>query len=92
MLTSSRQRIADRSCCSRFRLTVPPPAPQGKVEEILAEVGQAIDENEVVAVVETDKVSLDIRASRPGVISAVLVGVGDEVKERQPIFVLEEDD
>ena len=62
----------------------------GTVEEVLAEVGQAVDENEVVAVVETDKVSLDIRASRSGVIAAVLVAVGEEVKEQQPIFELEQ--
>jgi pyruvate/2-oxoglutarate dehydrogenase complex dihydrolipoamide acyltransferase (E2) component len=52
----------------------------------------AVDENEVVAVIETDKVSLDVRASRAGVISAVLVAVGDEVKEKQPIYMLEADD
>ena len=61
----------------------------GSVEEIIAEVGQSVDENEVVAVVETDKVSLEIRASRPGVIARVLVAVGDEVKEQQPIFELQ---
>ena len=52
----------------------------------------AVDENEVVAVIETDKVSLDVRASRAGVISAVLVAVGDEVREKQPIYMLEADD
>ena len=62
----------------------------GTVEELLAEPGQAIEENEIVAVIETDKVSLDVRASREGVISAVLVAVGDEVKERQALYELEE--
>ena len=62
----------------------------GTVEEMLAEPGQAVEENEVVAVVETDKVSLDIRASRGGVILAALVQVGDEVKEKQPIYTLED--
>ena len=61
-----------------------------QVEELLAEAGQTVDENEVVAVIETDKVSLDVRASRSGVVSAVLVSVGDEVKEKQPLFTLEE--
>ena len=63
----------------------------GRIEELIAEPGQRVEENEVVAVVETDKVSLDIRATRAGVIHAVLVAVDDEVKERQPIFSLEED-
>ena len=40
---------------------------------------------------ETDKVSLDIRASQAGVIDKVLVAVGDTVKERQPIYTLQAD-
>ena len=56
----------------------------------MAEVGQSVEENEVVAVVETDKVSLDIKASRSGVVKEVLVSVGDEVKELQALYALEE--
>ena len=45
---------------------------------------------QVIAVVETDKVTLDIRASKSGVISGILVEVGDEVKEMQPLYELED--
>ena len=38
---------------------------------------------------ETDKVSLDVRASRAGIIRALLVAEGDDVKEKQPIYELE---
>mmetsp|Transcript_12715 Transcript_12715/g.32486 ORF Transcript_12715/g.32486 Transcript_12715/m.32486 type:complete len:118 (+) Transcript_12715:49-402(+) len=62
----------------------------GTVEELLAEVGQRVEENEVVAVIETDKVALDIKASQAGVISEVLVTVGDEVKEQQALYTLNE--
>ena len=48
-----------------------------------------MSENEVIAVVETDKVSLDVKATASGVISAVCVEVGDSVKERQPLYQLE---
>ena len=60
----------------------------GDVEAILAEVGQVVDENTVVAVIETDKVSLDIKARTDGVISAVLVEEGEQVKESQALFEL----
>ena len=45
---------------------------------------------EVIAAVETDKVLLDVRATHGGVIQEVLVEVGDTVKERQPIYSLQE--
>ena len=63
----------------------------GTVEELLLGIGQSVSENEVIAVVETDKVTLDIRASKGGVISGILVEVGDEVKEMQPLYDLEDD-
>lgn len=101
----------------------------GTVEELLAEVGQTVEENEVrahagcavlieqlfsakqichanemkicacavrslpaqvIAVVETDKVALDVKASQPGVIAEILVQVGDEVKEEQALYTLED--
>ena len=39
--------------------------------------------------VETDKVSLDIKATRSGVVKAVLVEVGQTVKEEEAIYELE---
>ena len=60
----------------------------GDVQELHKDVGDSVDELEIVAVVETDKVALDIRATQAGVIQEVLVSVGDEVKEKQAIYTL----
>jgi len=60
----------------------------GTVEELVYSVGDSVSEDDVVAVVETDKVSLDVRATASGVVAAVCVEVGEEVKERQPIYEL----
>ena len=61
----------------------------GTIEELFKAPGDAVEELEIIAVVETDKVSLDVRASEAGVISAVLVELGEEVNEKQPIYELE---
>jgi pyruvate/2-oxoglutarate dehydrogenase complex dihydrolipoamide acyltransferase (E2) component len=43
-------------------------APQGTIVEWTAAVGQAVKEGDVVALVETDKVTVDIKAEMDGVI------------------------
>ena len=62
----------------------------GTVEELHVGPGDEVKEMDVIAVVETDKVSLDIRANRSGTVQVVLVELGEEVKERQPLFSLVE--
>lgn len=42
--------------------------PQGSIVEWTAAVGQAVKEGDVVAMVETDKVTVDIKAEMDGVI------------------------
>ena len=41
-----------------------------------------------IAIIETDKVSLDVKAEMSGIVSAVCVEPGDTVVERQPLFEL----
>ena len=58
----------------------------GEVGEVLCGVGDAVRRDEVVVVVETDKVSVDIRAARDGVVAAVLSARGEEVSEGQALL------
>ena len=44
------------------------------MEELLLSVGESVSEDDVVAVVETDKVSLDVKANVSGVVRAQTVG------------------
>ncbi|KAL1528465.1 hypothetical protein AB1Y20_009810 [Prymnesium parvum] len=60
----------------------------GTVEELHLKPGDDVKEMDVIAVVETDKVSLDVRANRSGRVDAILVEIGDTVKERQPLYSL----
>ena len=57
--------------------------------ELLLEVGSEVAEGDVVAVIDTAKVSLEVKASQNGVVRAVLVEVGSEIKECSPIYELE---
>jgi 2-oxoglutarate dehydrogenase E2 component (dihydrolipoamide succinyltransferase) len=52
----------------------------GSLIELLKKPGDAVKENEIIAKIETDKVAIDIRADRDGVVTAVPVKVGDNVK------------
>ena len=70
--------------------TVPiPEGILGSIEELHLGVGDEVSEDDVIAVVETDKVSLDIKATRSGVVKAVLVEVGQTVKEEEAIYELD---
>lgn len=62
----------------------------GTVEELCCKPGDEVKESDVIAVVETDKVSLDVRANRSGQIKGILVEIGEQVKERQPLYSLVE--
>ena len=58
----------------------------GTLEEMLCEVGSRFYTDEEVAVIETDKSSISVRAQHGGVVTAVLVSVGDDVREDQPLY------
>jgi 2-oxoglutarate dehydrogenase E2 component (dihydrolipoamide succinyltransferase) len=59
------------------------------VASLLKNEGDYVQEKEVVAVFETDKVSVDIRASKSGVIKSILAKTGDLLNVGQDFFVLD---
>lgn len=58
---------------------------EGTIASIDKEVGDAVDEDEVIAQIETDKVTIDVRAPAAGVIDKILVSVEDNVTVGQTI-------
>jgi 2-oxoglutarate dehydrogenase E2 component (dihydrolipoamide succinyltransferase) len=46
------------------------------------EPGDSVKEDEVIAVVETDKVTMDIRAKKAGVFLEALAAAGSEVRKK----------
>eukprot|EP00457_Paulinella_chromatophora_P009681 gb/GEZN01009752.1/.p2 GENE.gb/GEZN01009752.1/~~gb/GEZN01009752.1/.p2 ORF type:complete len:273 (-),score=18.22 gb/GEZN01009752.1/:345-1163(-) len=52
---------------------------EGTVTDIMIKVGDLVQAEDVVASIETDKVSVDIRSPFGGTVTEVLVSVGDDV-------------
>ena len=59
------------------------------VLEVLVNVGDVVNIDQSLIILESDKASMDIPASVAGKISKILVKVGDKVKEGSVIFELE---
>lgn len=54
----------------------------------LVAVGDVVDENTVVAEIETDKATMDLPAGASGTVLALLAAEGDEVPVKEPLLVL----
>lgn len=54
----------------------------------LVSVGDTVDENTVVAEIETDKATMDLPAGASGTVLALLAEEGDDVPVKQALFIL----
>jgi pyruvate/2-oxoglutarate dehydrogenase complex dihydrolipoamide acyltransferase (E2) component len=95
MITISRL-IARR--CSRAFATHSLPVPSlgdsisdGTLVEFLKEPGQSVETDEIVAVIETDKVSIDIRSPFAGTVTSLLANADDTVIVGQGLMTLDSD-
>lgn len=59
------------------------------VIEVLVKVGDKVTEEQTLAVLETDKASMDLPSSATGTITAVHVSVGDKVSEGSLVVTVE---
>ncbi len=64
-------------------------ADQVEVIELLVKVGQAVEENESLLVLESDKAAMEIPAPAAGVIRSIAVNLGDRVSSGSPMATLE---
>jgi len=82
-----------RSFASLVNLEVPQMGDsitEGSIASVLKSAGEAVAEDEVVVQIETDKVTIDVRAPKAGVVNAMLVGEDDTVVVGQHIATIEE--
>lgn len=59
------------------------------VIELLVKAGDSVQPDQPVVVLESDKATIDVPAPLAGMVSAVLVEVGDKVSQGTPILALE---
>ena len=57
------------------------------VVEVLVSVGQRVEKEQSLIVLESDKATMEIPSPVAGVIEALRVGVGDQVNEGDPIVM-----
>ena len=60
-----------------------------EVIEICVEVGQKVESEDSIMILETDKAAMEIPASADGVVKNILIKVGDMVKEGMPFVEIE---
>lgn len=59
------------------------------IKEITVERGASVTKGDTLFVVETDKAQVEIPAPAAGVVSSILIAVGDDVKTGAPTIVLD---
>lgn len=61
---------------------------EGTVMEWRAQIGQMVKKGEVIAAIETDKVTVDVVAEQDGVLAEILVKADETAAKDQPLYVL----
>lgn len=77
--------VSPMCCCTCDR-----PSSHLWVGACVAATGDWVDADEVVCVVETDKVSVDVRAPKAGFLAEIKAEEGDTVEVGTPLLVIEE--
>lgn len=62
---------------------------EGTIVEWMAQVGQRVEEEDVVALIETDKVTVDIKATKAGVITQQFGAIDDEVEVGADLYEID---
>merc|ERR1719336_2854821 len=61
---------------------------EGTVTSILKSVGEKVEEDDIVLEIETDKVSVDIRAPKSGFIATFFADVDQDAEVGGPLYAL----
>lgn len=63
-----------------------------EVSEIMVKVGDVVNSDDNIALVESDKASVEIPAGISGTVTAILIQVGDQISQGSPLITISESD
>jgi pyruvate dehydrogenase E2 component (dihydrolipoamide acetyltransferase) len=92
--TESNQEITEDASIDEISLVQPLIPDLGDVEEVevievCVEVGQKVESEDSIMILETDKAAMEIPASVNGEVKNILINVGDMVKQGMPFIEIE---
>ena len=93
-LTESNEEIIDDTSSDEISLAKPLIPDLGDVDEVevievCVEVGQKVESEDSIMILETDKAAMEIPASVNGEVKNILINVGDMVKQGMPFVEIE---
>ena len=83
-VTAHQSRFADDSDPSQIGASIP-----GLVSKVSVEVGEVVEENQVLAVIEAMKMETAVTAPCSGIVKEILISAGQTVKARELLIVME---
>ena len=88
---SDIKKIHTREILELISINIPDLGDVEEVEviEICVEVGQVIDSEDSIMILETDKAAMEIPASVNGIVKSINIAVGDMVKQGMPFVEIE---
>ena len=91
---NSQEEIIKDDFTDEISITQPLIPDLGDVEEVevievCVEVGQKVESEDSIMILETDKAAMEIPASVDGVVKSILINVGDMVKQGMPFVEIE---
>lgn len=63
-----------------------------EVSEVMVKVGDVVSSDDNIALVESDKASVEIPAGVSGTVTAILIQVGDQISQGSPLITISESD
>ena len=82
--TGRQAKLADPNDETQIGASIP-----GMVSKINVKVGDKVEQNQVIAVIEAMKMETSVTAPANGTVKEVLVDPGQAVKARELLFVIE---